>query len=251
MTQHTCTETTDSVERLERNAMHLLQRAALFRLLALAFAEPRPDHHEAMRQLGMAGAYGWPTNTEGQRLLDSARSEWDGMDREILASEYARLFMRDCPCPPHETAYGDGCRMGGRAAELADISGFYQAFGLELSECEPDLPDHLCTELEFYSVLLLKTAYAVWHGRDEQQAVTHKAARDFLEQHLGRWVSAFTQRLEEVGCHPAYEASAALLDYLIREECDRVGVAPQPVQGYAGPAPVEPLTCPMACRQAD
>lgn len=248
MTQTTDSVLPDNVERLEQTTHHLLQRAALFRLLALAFAEPRSDHCEALRQLGMAGAWGWPVDTEGQELLDAVWSEWEGIDGGQLAGEYARLFMRDCPCPPHESAYGDGCRMGGRAAELADISGFYQAFGVDLSRHEPDLPDHLCTELEFYSMLLLKTAYAVWHGREEQRTVTYKAAADFLEQHLGRWVKAFRDRLVEVGCHPVYSSSAALLDYLIREECARIGVQPQMVTEFAGPAPAEPVICPLACQ---
>ena len=44
----------------------------------------------------------------------------------------------------------------GKGNTLADIGGFYQAFGLTLDRGIHELPDHIAVELEFYGLLLLK-----------------------------------------------------------------------------------------------
>jgi putative dimethyl sulfoxide reductase chaperone len=231
-----------------------LRRAALFRLLALMMAEPamagparvceavaRLPHREPVPQ--SLGRDVWRPAVEAWREAEA--------EPAALEAEYDRLFRRNMACPPHETAYGDGRRMGGRPAELADIRGFYEAFGMVPSSASPDLPDHLAAELEFCAILLLKSAHARCADDAERLEVTSTAAASFLRDHLGRWPRAFRQAVEAEGAWSPYRETARLIESAIAAECRRLDVVPRLVDG-AGPsdplAHAETFTCPMAAR---
>ncbi len=242
-----------STELLERQVEALLHRAAVFRVLALGFADPSPGHRQAvveeLARLSEAGEHGHGGEPPWLACLAEARRAWLETDTAVAAGEYDRLFRRQAQCPAHETAYGDGRRMGGRPAELADIRGFYEAFGVQPSSSDPELPDHLAAELEFYGVLLIKTAYAWAQGLVQERHVTEAASKAFLEDHLGRWVAAFRAALIEAGADAPYPETARLVEAVIAEECRCLDASPSPAEGYLSTDPLgqdEMLTCPMA-----
>jgi len=205
----------------------LLHTAALFRLLAHGFVYPEPGHNRSfLRVLAKTAASSADTPS-----LASLKLAWLTAGEALLQAEYGRLFLGRVPCPLHETAYGDGRRIAGRAVELADISGFYAAFGLKLSQADPDLPDHLVSELEFYSLLLVKQAYAGSRRRPAQRAITRKAAHRFLEEHLGRWVGAFVAGLAAQTPAAPYRELARALRALIARECAAVRARPRLREG--------------------
>jgi len=80
-----------------------------------------------------------------------------------------------------------------QSQELADIAGFYRAFGFQVGGEQRERPDHLATELEFLYVLSLKEAHAAEQGIDEHVEVCVEARRHFLRDHLGRWIGPFVQ----------------------------------------------------------
>lgn len=239
----------DTVDR--KQAVHdRLHRAALFRAAAAGFACPEEGHlqrvREAFARLTESGSAGLAEDLPV--ALGLARQAWDHAADVPAGAEYARLFLSSAPCPPHETAYGDGRRFAGRTAELADISGFYSAFGLGLSESQPDLPDHVSAELEFYSLLLVKAAYADLQGMVEEREISENAGRLFLESHLGRWAAAFAARLIEEGGAQPYRAHARFFEELVRDECRRCGVTPVPFTSLQVGDPLQEneLICPRA-----
>ena len=182
------------------------------------------------------------------QAIHSACRALRSADETTLRTDYFRLFLGNGPVSLHESAYGDGRRIAGRPHELADISGFYSAFGLRLSDTDPNLPDHLSSELEFYSLLLVKQAYADRGGRSVNREVTRRAAKLFLEYHLGRWVEAFVQALRENESLTAYRELARALEVLIRAEIKRNRVRPFLASGRL-PHDVmqdDGLVCPMA-----
>ncbi len=61
---------------------------------------------------------------------------------------------------PYETEYTTPDALY-KAHQLADIAGFYRAFGLEMSTENRERPDHLAAELEFMHFLALKEAQAM------------------------------------------------------------------------------------------
>jgi len=207
----------------------LLSRAALFRVLALCFAYPEEGlkGRVARELIALRNR----NRHSGKLLSTSLLCAWRETDDAGLAAEYVRLFCGSGPCSLHETSYGDGRRMNGRPVELADISGFYSAFGLQPSTDNPDLPDSLTTELEFYSLLLVKLAYAITHNLHDPRRVTERAIALFLEQHLGRWAGAFANAVLEHARVPAFRESARAVRAAVVQECERWRARPLPVEG--------------------
>jgi len=75
-----------------------------------------------------------------------------------IRSDYIDIFDRArSENSLYETEYGRE-RVMAKTNELADLSGFYQAFGLnsDSEEVVHDMADHVSVELEFYSYLILK-----------------------------------------------------------------------------------------------
>lgn len=210
-----------------------LKRAALLRVLAAAFAYPEAGH---ARRVGRLFALLPRTREEPPALelaLARAARAWEGATEGLLRDEYARLFLGHAACTPRETAYGDGRRIGGRTAELADISGFYAAFGFALSDEDRQPPDHLCAELEFCSLLAIKAAYGMRRGRTEGGRIAEAALRSFLRDHLGRWVRAFCAEMERAGARSPYRELALLLEAALQAEMKRLRVQPAPLPGPA------------------
>ena len=208
----------------------LLAEAALFNLLAQGFYYPGPEQQAAVKKaFSRVQPHRDPRTRRipRGRLLKAAQRAWEAAELAVLQAEYGRLFLGNVPCPLHETAYGDGRRIAGRAVELADIQGFYSAFGFALADDNPDLPDHLCTELEFYSLLLVKQAYALHCNWPARHRVARRAAAAFLEQHLGRWIGALGRSLADQRAATPYLALAALLEFSVKEQGKRLRITPQ------------------------
>ena len=233
---------------IEREVGALLERAGWYRALAGTFGDPRTQSSDGVAA-DLARLRPGAERAPWAELWRGATRAWRSAEPRPLAAEYSRLFQGQAPCPPRETAYGDGRRIGGRQAELADIRGFYEAFGVAPAKSAPDLPDHVSTELEFFALLLLKTAYAAAEGLEDERQVTERATGVFLRDHLGRWLAPFRKRLEEHGAASPYPESARLVEALIEDECERLGVFPIPAEGFARSDPTaasEAFTCPMA-----
>jgi TorA maturation chaperone TorD len=223
----------------------LLDRAYAFRLLAEAFGYPAPGHARRVakmfRRLGRSSGH----RPALRRALARAGRVWPAADDDRLGREYARLFLGAGVCSLHETAYGDARRVAGRAAELADIAGFYAAFGFALSDADPDLPDHLCAELEFYSAMLLKAAYAGRRGWTERGRTVEQALRGFLKDHLARWTGAFAAEVARAGGSSPYAALGALAAALVADEARRMRARPAASSGRlpAGDMPPDEFAC--------
>lgn len=231
-----------------------LTRAALFQVLAQAFGYPAPGHvGEVSAAFGrVRGGESFGRAPRIAQLLRRARNAWRRADEDAAAVEYMRLFLGSGPVSLHETAYGDGRRIAGRPVELADINGFYHAFGFGVTTTDPDLPDHLGAELEFYSLLQLKDAWARDSHRRPLSAITREAARTFLARHLGRWVGALAESAAQYRAASPYFETVDLAAALVEMEMRRLRISTEPVLGrISGDAmQEEEFACPRAAGEA-
>lgn len=150
-----------------------------------------------------------------RRPLDELRAEFDRAFGLVVAKE----------CPPYETEYHLSSETFFRSQELADIAGFYRAFGLEPGGFRPERPDHLALELEYMAFLLMKQRLAAAEpGRAERAEVCRLAQRQFLRDHLAWWVPAFSRGLERKAENGYLAALARVLAAFIPVERQHLGV---------------------------
>jgi nitrate reductase assembly molybdenum cofactor insertion protein NarJ len=111
-------------------------------------------------------------------------------------SEYIDLFDRGKQENSlYETEYGRS-RTAVKGNQLIDIGGFYKAFGFDFGgeDVRTEMLDHVAVQLEFYSLLLLKTSLLRSRGDDEGVKIVMDGRRKFLHSHLSRFVGAICER---------------------------------------------------------
>jgi TorA maturation chaperone TorD len=199
---------TQPVEELEA-------RAAAYQLYSLAFREPSPGRVEE-RQWGEV--YTALPGGEGLPRPPALPEDLDGELRRVFGHNLSP------DCPPYETHYGQG-GVFRKTQELSDIAGFYRAFGVEAAQRDRR-PDHLPVELEFVSLLCVKQARAVSHGKADRARLCREARARFLRDHLGRWLGPFAAAIETKVPGGYYALLARSLASLALWDAGSLGVDP-------------------------
>lgn len=205
------------------DADRLLARARLWQCTARCFGYPDEALLARLRdaaprhEIASLAALCDEDGTVGRALA----TLWAAADATVLAEpglaeEHTFLFARQVVVPPYESSYARP--YADRTQVLAEVGGFYGAFGLEVAATRPDLPDHVAAELEFVAVLLAKEAYALAQGWTEQAEITTLARAKFVAEHLAPWLPAFAERLAQHARLPFYPTAARLAITLLRGE---------------------------------
>jgi putative dimethyl sulfoxide reductase chaperone len=140
-----------------------------------------------------------------------------------LQSAYRRAFgAAGSLC--YETEYGLPHEYR-QAQELADINGFYGAFGFSLGGSARERPDHVAAELEFMYILALKEAHAHTTGAQEELALCVDAQAKFLAEHLGGWIELFAQSLALNTQDEPYLSLGNSTAAFVHADAGRLGVA--------------------------
>ncbi|MCC6766266.1 MAG: molecular chaperone TorD family protein [Deltaproteobacteria bacterium] len=240
--------TANALQGIRRDVAGALTRAGVLRALARGLDDPagawRAEVADGWRAL-LRGTGEWPDEVRAAlaRALTSLEVATDD-----LASEHVRLFGPAGRAALTETSWGDAGRLLGKATALADLGGFYRAFGVQPDAASPRPEDHLALELEFVSVLALKEAWARSGGETEALAVTRDATAKFLADHLGTWIDAWCTALAEQGAPDFYVALGEAVRCAVRAECERLAVIPHTVAARLpeGDLGGEAFTCPRA-----
>lgn len=240
-------EMRDAERRSERAMSEASMRGGLYRVFSLAFLYPSPEVVDVFRDpelpevlAGFATASTSLELTLVEEMAAYLRSAEFPGDIARLGSTYCALFHLEGGVPLYEALYR-GAHEFQWVEILADLNGFYRAFGVEPVH---ERPDHLSVELEFMYVLALKEMRA--RDEDEHLRVTQDAERAFLRDHLAVWVPALARtvrrRAREIGVDSGgfYGRMLAWLERFLESECARWGV-PSGAEGSA----------PMPCDDAD
>ncbi|NGM70988.1 dehydrogenase [Natronolimnobius sp. AArcel1] len=222
-----------------------VHRARLYKLASLAFDRPSDELSAALergefQQQLVESARALESEAlleHAETIAEASPTEPAGVDD--LATQYSTIFgfEHGGEISQYEIEYSTGTVLTSTDT-IADLSGFYNAFGLEKVDGRRDRSDHLCLELEFVSHLALQTAGLALD--DDKQGVTilENAQEDFLEDHLGRWIPQFRTTVEEGTDVAFYRAFAALCDELIAADAERFGAEPT-VFPETPPSPTE------------
>ena len=213
---------------MELNRSPNVERARVYRALARLFHFPSeglvvdlrerqvPELRNALDRLQADEKLLEPVARLAKRIVD--------VDPRELERSYERTFEApgDLRCFPHETAHAPEKPVEAMLStfQLADIAGFYRAFGVEIAP-ETERVDHISAELEFMHLLAVKEALAEAQENPEGVEICRDAARSFLRDHLGRWYPKFCSRLREAAAGPVYAAAGQLLERFLDLEASR------------------------------
>ena len=219
-----------------------LARAAAYGLIAHGFHYPDQDTLATLVDPNRWDR--WPdvlTEVEGQLrtslefVRDAARAEAGYSDAQPheLQQRYDELFGHAVRalCPAYEMEYGRN-EIIRQASDLADVAGFYRAFGLDIADDANGRPDHIMAECEFMSTLCSKEAHAYAQGGKTNADICLDAQRAFLRDHLARWLPALAHRIKEADGKGFFGALARFADAFVQGECSHFGI-------HAGPQTLE------------
>src|SRR3989338_1719008 len=184
--------------------MNTLLRADIYRILALGFDFPSRKNLKNIQSITEDLLSTATVDPSLQQYLQKLKVSAE--ENLSLESEYHRLFDTQVAAPPCEGGY----HLSERGPVVGDITAFYKAFQMQVMP-EQCPPDHIKMELVFMSYMALKEKHAEKKGLQEASEVTRKAQVTFLEDHLGRWISPFLERLRDAAAHPFYQTLAKLL----------------------------------------
>jgi TorA maturation chaperone TorD len=240
----------DELPSISDDAAVRVARECVYRFLSAALTDPtmpawervlEPGNQDLAAQAGdllraefenrpLALACGElaPVNLDLTTLI----AELNAMSDQVR-SDYERVYGLVVPkeCPPYETEYHPPAQAFMRAQQLADIAGFYRAFGLATPSACPERPDHIVLELEFMAVLLAKERIALAgadaHPEAREQAETCALAqRAFLRDHLCWWATAFAAGLRRKAGSGYLHEIGCVLAALVPAERHLLGVDP-------------------------
>ena len=217
-----------------------LARQSLYRFTALSLLDPRAGCWKQLNELRcdcvLPDAVALIRNEPGAKAetLAVAERPLDDLDPQpvfaalpdseaALNDEFERAFglLVSNACPPYETEYINGKFTFQRSQTLADIGGFYGAFGLQASAQYPERLDHITLELEFMAILIgLQRRAMENHSADcdERATLCRDAQQRFLREHLAWWVPVFSRLMGRENSGGFYEAAGIFLTAFITSE---------------------------------
>ena len=215
-----------------------IRRAQIYRFLADAFLYPTENWLEDLPLLGDI--------LRELNISESLDSGFWSLELPALQAEHRRVFgLTGSQCYETELGLPHEFR---QSQEMADIAGFYRAFGFNIGGKVRERPDHLSAELEFMHILALKEAYAAENGVAEHVEICVEAQRKFLQEHLGQWVGLFAESLKQSATDGPFVALARFGSTLVLADAGRLGVTVEqrPLAGIK-PTPLAPEISCEAC----
>jgi TorA maturation chaperone TorD len=184
----------------------LAARSLVYSFVSALFSPPDSEKFEMLHTLelqnGVLASSRYldeKPGLEGKSLEAAARKVFVTLRKTAkqLQNEYALLFGHTLSkdTAPYEMEHLKNKEVFALTQGLADIQGFYKAFGVEVDAGER--ADHIAIESEFLSFLLLKESLAVENQQPDNEKVSRQAQKDFWKDHYGWWTPKFASRMQQ------------------------------------------------------
>ncbi|WP_119070076.1 TorD/DmsD family molecular chaperone [Aggregatilinea lenta] len=210
-------------------AFEILARVAGFRSmvygwLALSFYPPDEPLVSALASGSLVAELSTLTSWLGadQARLQpgiDALAQFAGVTMEALQETYQRCFGKSVRrISPRESTYcwRDASDVLGAREDLAHVLlQQYRQFGVVP---QPGQEDHVAVELELLAYLCEREATSWKAGRAEEAKQMRRQQRNFLDDHLGRWLPEFSWQLSSVMRGSFYANQAVLADTWLEME---------------------------------
>lgn len=193
---------TDTVEKVSAPP-----RAIALRLVSVGFGYPDAAWRERFDALFEAARATRAVNTSGLIKLEKALK---AVTPSELEGQHFRLFGPAAACPL-ELAFHATKDPNGQAKTIADLAGFYKAFGVESEERADGLP----AVLEFLAYLEIKRVHAEINGWSEKRDIAADASEKLRGEVVFKAVCAVTRKLQAAGAPEFYLQLAALCRSLL------------------------------------
>ncbi len=161
-------------------------RRDAYKLLADCYYLPDEELIDILRSLD---------KSKGNLFSGIAESASLTSDIEALRIDYSRLFIGPYRllAPPYGSVYLENTRRVMGISTL-DVRNKYADEGLRIDIKEA--PDHIAIELEFMYYLISKEVEAALSSESIGATSYLKKQKDFLDAHLGIWVSDFSNNID-------------------------------------------------------
>lgn len=195
-------------------------RTIVYRLLKNLFL--KPPSKEILGNLRKLNSFENIGNPDLVGGLEHLRKGAD-CEKDKLALEHTRLFIGPykLPAPPYESVYRTKERLVMQQPTIEVRKAYLQA-GLEVKGIYTSPDDHISAELEFMEYLCDKTASSL-KNQDAYETMKHiELQRKFLEEHLNKWIPAFSDDIIKNTKQDFYKGAALLLRGFISSETERM-----------------------------
>jgi putative dimethyl sulfoxide reductase chaperone len=217
-----------------------LARSEIYRLLSMALGYPDRELMTGLSEASFISQFTecakkLPSYGSIKRFIQSLETSIKRYGDNIfptIISEYLALFGQDHEpkCSLYELGHLSRGPLFMNTGILADIAGFYRAFGLEVADGSKDRVDHISIELEFMYFLALKEAFILKNGEQSNLKVCIEAQKKFLLDHLGRWAGIFHERIKVNTNSSFYCQLTRLLDKFVAQDAKTLGIKPEKIK---------------------
>ncbi len=222
-------------------------RSQIYRLLSLAFHYPKEEFLNLLtkgsfiKELKDYFSYILVNNTTeitkemGDNAIETITAleelisnEFPNRDLSYLQEKFFEVFGHTVhkDYPPLGSHYGNE-NMFQSHQYMADIAGYYNAFGLEPAGKQLEGLDHISLELEFMYVLTFKEGYAFENDGSDKADICINTQKKFMKNEIGSWGPFFAKLLETKGKNEFYKKIAGLLKVFLQMETAFLKVKPR------------------------
>ena len=205
---------------------HLLEaKSTLYGFVSTLFSDPESEKFSMMKNpefqkmvLNSCLQFDENNQSELSGAFQNVISMVSELNRETIQNENVSIFGHTLSkeTAPYALEHLKSTDVFFRTQKLADLNGFYKAFGMEVESIER--ADHIATQTEFLSYLILKELVAIKKNLEEEIEICQKAFIDFHQEHFFDWAKMFSENLIEKVEGEFYPAAGKFLWGLICKE---------------------------------